>query len=152
MRSIFSICYYTGCRIGKARQLRAESVVDNTIVFKEITTKTKSTRAVPIHSKLKVILDESNLSTEGYLLPDRDKDNPITQQVCDKALRRVCSYLGLEGFSTHNNCRTWETGLDRAKIRMEAIQELEGWSSMVSLQRYLNVSEAEKIAVIEVLD
>ncbi|NEP59618.1 MAG: site-specific integrase [Symploca sp. SIO2G7] len=150
MRAIFSICYYTGCRVSEARQLRAESLVGNTIVFKKTTTKTKNTRAVPIHSKLKVILDESDLPTKGYLFPGRNQDKPITRQACDKALRRVCSYLGLEGFSTHSSRRTWATGLDRGGVRMKAIQELGGWSSMVSLQRYLDVSDAEKAAAIEV--
>ena len=152
MRAIFSICYYTGCRISEARQLQADSLVGNIIVFKKTTTKTKHTRAVPIHSKLKAILDEANLPTEGYLFPGRNKDRPITRQACDKALRQVCSYLGFDGFSTHSNRRTWATGLDRGGVRMKAIQELGGWSSMVSLQRYLDVSDAEKAAAIEVLD
>ena len=152
MRAIFSICYYTGCRISEARQLRAESLVGHTIVFKKTTTKTGNTRAVPMHSKLKMILDEADLPTEGYLFPGRNKSQPITRQACDKALRRVCSYLGFGGFSTHSNRRTWATGLDRGGVRMKAIQELGGWSSMVSLQRYLDVSDAEKAAAIEVLN
>ena len=152
MRAIFSICYYTGCRVSEARQLRAESLVGNTIVFKKVTTKTQKTRAVPVHSKLKVILAESDLPTEGYLFPGRKPDRPITRQACDKALRKVCGYLGLEGFSTHSNRRTWATGLDRRGVRMKAIQEIGGWSSLVSLQRYLEVSDAEKAAAIEVLD
>ncbi|EKU97599.1 site-specific recombinase XerD [Leptolyngbya sp. PCC 7375] len=152
MRALFSICYYTGCRISEARQLRAESLVGDTIVFKKITTKTKRTRSVPMHSTLKTILSESNLPTTGYLFPGREKDKPISRQACDKSLRRACDYLGLEGFSSHSNRRTWATRLDRAGVRMKAIKELGGWSSMAALQRYLDVSEAEMAAAIEVLD
>ena len=151
MRAIFSICYYTGCRVSESRQLRAESLVGDTIVFKKVTTKTKRTRAVPMHSKLKVILAESNLPTTGYLFPGRKTDRPVSRQACDKALRKACDYLGFEGFSTHSNRRTWATRLDRAGVRMKAIKELGGWSSMAALQRYLDVSDAEMAAAIEVL-
>ena len=51
MRSLFSICYYTGCRVSEARQLRAKDVVGDSIVLRKATTKTKRTRSVPLHPK-----------------------------------------------------------------------------------------------------
>jgi len=52
--------------------------------------------------------------------------------------------LGLRGFSTHSNRRTWATKLDKAGVRLKTIQYLGGWTSMATLQRYLEVSEEEK--------
>ena len=49
MRSLFSICYYTGFRVSEARQLRAEDVVGDCIVLRKAITKTKRTRSVPMH-------------------------------------------------------------------------------------------------------
>jgi integrase/recombinase XerD len=148
MRSLFSICYYTGCRVSEARQLRAEDVVGNTLVLRKATTKTKRTRSVPIHPKLKAVLEEADLPNQGYLFPGRGGEVPITRQACDLALRKACDRLGLRGYSTHSNRRTWATRLDKAGVRLKAIQDLGGWSSMAALQRYLDVSEEEKVDAI----
>ena len=148
MRALFSICYYTGCRVSEARQLRAEDVVGETLVFRKATTKTKRTRSVPIHPKLKTVLGETGLPISGYLFPGRSGEEPITRQACDLALRKACDRLGLRGYSTHSNRRTWATRLDKAGVRLKAIQDLGGWSSMAALQRYLEVSEDEKVDAI----
>lgn len=148
MRALFSICYYTGCRVSEARQLKAEDVVGNTVVFRKATTKTKRTRSVPLHPKLKEILGETPLPNSGYLFLGRGGQGPITRQACDAALRKACDRLGLRGYSTHSSRRTWATRLDRAGVRLKTIQDLGGWSSMAALQRYLEVSEEEKVGAI----
>jgi integrase/recombinase XerD len=38
--------------------------------------------------------------------------------------------------------------LDQKGVRLKAIQDLGGWSSMAALQRYLDVSEEEKVDAI----
>ncbi|MBD2425530.1 site-specific integrase [Phormidium sp. FACHB-1136] len=148
MRSLFSICYYTGCRVSEARQLKAEDLVGDTLVFRKATTKTKRTRSVPIHPKLREILDAAQIPSRGYLFPGRGGQQPITRQACDLALRKACDRLGLRGYSTHSNRRTWATRLDKAGVRLRTIQDLGGWSSMAALQRYLEVSEEEKVSAI----
>ena len=150
MRAIFSICFYTGCRVSEARQLKAEDVVGNAIVLRKETTKTKRTRSVPMHPQLKQILDAAELPTAGYLFPGR-KSGCVTRQACDTALRVACDRLGLRGFSTHSNRRTWATKLDKAGVRLKTIQDLGGWTSMAALQRYLEVSEEEKADAISKL-
>jgi integrase/recombinase XerD len=148
MRALFSICYYTGCRVSEARQLKAEDLVGNTLVFRKATTKTKRTRSVPIHLRLRATLDAAQLPRSGYLFPGRSGQQPITRQACDLALRKACDRLGLRGYSTHSNRRTWATRLDKAGVRLKTIQDLGGWSSMAALQRYLEVSEEEKVSAI----
>jgi len=148
MRSLFSICYYTGCRVSEARQLKAEDLVGDTLVFRKATTKTKRTRSVPIHPRLRETLEAAQLPHRGYLFPGRGGQQPITRQACDLALRQACDRLGLRGYSTHSNRRTWATRLDKAGVRLRTIQDLGGWSSMAALQRYLEVSEEEKVSAI----
>jgi integrase/recombinase XerD len=97
------------------------------------------------YPKLKAILGETGLPTSGYLFPDRGGQGPITRQACDAALRKACDRLGLRGYSTHSNRRTWATRLDKAGVRLKAIQD---WgASMAVLQRYLEVSE-ERVGAI----
>jgi integrase/recombinase XerD len=91
---------------------------------------------------------EADLPSSGYLFPGWGGEQPITRQACDLALRKACDRLGLRGYSTHSNRRTWATRLDKAGVRLKAIQDLGGWSSMAALQRYLEVSEDEKVDAI----
>ena len=141
MRALFAICYYCGCRVSEARQLQAADIVGERIVFRRATTKTKRTRAVPIHPKLQAILAAVDLPTRGYLFHGQSSDQPLTRQAADKALREACDRLGYEGYSTHSFRRTWATTLDRKGPRQRVIQHLGGWSSLAALQRYLEVDE-----------
>ena len=149
MRALFTICYYTGCRVSEARQLKAEDLVGDTLVFRKATTKAKHTRSVPIHPQLRATLEAAQLPQQGYLFPGHSGQQPITRQACDLALRKACDRLGLRGYSTHSNRRTWATRLDRAGVRLKTIQDLGGWSSIAELQGYLEVSEEEKVSAIE---
>ncbi|MGP1384020.1 MAG: tyrosine-type recombinase/integrase [Thainema sp.] len=72
----------------------------------------------------------------------------MTRQACDIASRQACDRIGLRGFSTHSNRRTWATKLDKAGVRLKTIQDLGGWTSMAALQRYLEVSDEEKVDAI----
>jgi integrase/recombinase XerD len=74
MRLIFSICYYTSCRVSEALKLKAGDVVGDRIVFRARTTKTKRTREVKIPVKLQALLNEVDLPTSGYLFPVVPKD------------------------------------------------------------------------------
>ncbi len=142
MRVLFSICRYTGCRISEARQLRAEDLVNNAIVFRRGNTKTKKTREAPMHPKLKATLQAAILPTTGYLFPSGHRkrgSGPISRQACDKALRIACDRLGLEGYSTHSFRRSALTKMSNAGIPLRLVQEISGHSDLGSLQRYLAV-------------
>ena len=140
MRAIFSICRYTGCRVSEARQLKANDVVGDYIVFRKATTKGKATRQVNIHPELKAVLSEAGLPVKGYLFPGRSGERPITRQACDKALRRVCDHIALKGHSTHSFRRTTLTQLSNSQVPLRVIQEISGHKSLQELQRYLEVS------------
>ncbi|MBW4651663.1 MAG: hypothetical protein KME20_01165 [Kaiparowitsia implicata GSE-PSE-MK54-09C] len=54
-------------------------MIENTLVLRKATTKTKRTRAVPIHPKLRVILAAAGLPSRGYLFPGRSGEQSITR-------------------------------------------------------------------------
>ena len=150
MRSLFSICRYTGCRVSEARQLQADDLVNGCIVFRKTTTKGQQTRQVPMHSELQRVLGESELPTTGYLFPGcgecqghGEAKRPISRQACDKALRIACDRLGYEGFSTHSFRRTALTRMSNAGVPLRVIQEISGHRSLQELQRYLEVTGAQ---------
>ncbi|NEP15460.1 MAG: site-specific integrase [Leptolyngbya sp. SIO4C1] len=139
MRALFSICRYTGCRISEARQLRAEDLVNDVVVFRKRTTKGEAeTREVAMHPKLRTVLREASLPVAGYLFAGR-KGQPITRQAADKALRLACDRLGFTGFSTHSFRRTALTRLSDAGVPLRVVQEISGHRSLDVLRRYLEV-------------
>lgn len=140
MRCLFSICYYTSCRVSEALQLKAEDIVGERLVLRRATTKTKRTREVNIHPKLAEVMVKADLPSSGYLFPGRGKRGHLTRQAADHALRSVCEGLGLKGFSTHSNRRTAATRLNNAGVPLRVIQQIGGWSSLAALQRYLEVT------------
>ncbi|MBN8561055.1 MAG: site-specific integrase [Leptolyngbya sp. UWPOB_LEPTO1] len=140
MRAAFSICYYSGCRISEALQLKAEDLISDRIVFRRMTTKTKQTREVKIHPKLAAVLKQADLPKTGFLFPGRGKRGYLTRQAADKALREACEYLGFVGFSTHSNRRTAATKLNNAGVPLRVIQKVGGWSELSALQKYLEVT------------
>jgi integrase/recombinase XerD len=140
MRCLFSICYYTSCRISEALQLKAEDIVGDRLVFRRSTTKTKRTREVKIHPKLAAAMAQAELPSSGYLFPGRGKKGYLTRQAADHALREVCEQLGFKGFSTHSSRRTAATRLNNAGVPLRVIQQIGGWSSLAALQRYLEVT------------
>lgn len=140
MRCLFSICYYTSCRISEALQLKADDIVGDRLVFRRATTKTKQTREVKIHPQLAAVMAQAELPSCGYLFPGRGKKGHLTRQAADHALREVCENLGLKGFSTHSSRRTAATRLNNAGVPLRVIQQIGGWSSLAALQRYLEVT------------
>jgi integrase/recombinase XerD len=140
LRCLFSICYFTSCRISEALQLKAEDRVGDRLVFRRATTKTKRTREVKIHPKLAAVMEAAELPKRGYLFPGRGKQGHLTRQAADHALRLVCQDLELKGFSTHSHRRTAATRLNNAGVPLRVIQQIGGWSSLAALQRYLEVT------------
>ena len=150
MRSLFSICRYTGCRVSEARQLRAEDLVNGHIVFRKTTTKGQQTRQVKIHPALAEVLEGESLPKSGYLFPGRG-EKPVTRQACDKALRSACDRLGFDGFSTHSFRRTALTRMSNAGVPLRVIQEISGHLSLAELQKYLAVTQEQMEGAIALL-
>lgn len=142
MRLIFSICYYTSCRISEALKLEARDLVGDRIVFRRVTTKTKRTREVKISTKLQAILKESELPTSGYLFPGRKKGH-LTRQAADLALRKVCEYLDWKGVSTHSFRRTAITNLHDAGVPLRRIQARTGHVNLSNVAIYVDVRREE---------
>jgi integrase/recombinase XerD len=67
----------------------------------------------------------------------------ISTQAVDKAIRRACEYIGLEGVSTHSFRRSLATHLYDAGIPLRTIMAVTGHQSLASLTRYINLDEKQ---------
>lgn len=149
-RLLFSICYYTSCRISEALQLRREDIVGDRILFRRATTKNKRTRNVKICIKLGWLINSMGLPKSGYLFPGKD-GKPKTRQAADRALRKACDYIGLTGVSTHSFRRSSLTKLYRAGVPLTILQKRSGHASPANLALYIDVDREEVDAAGELL-
>jgi integrase/recombinase XerD len=157
-RAVFSFARGSAARINEVLSLRFENVTPACIVLpKRIVKGKKKTREVPINDRL---AEEFGLWKEqweriygrppegsDYLFPGRigdTKEKHLTRWAADKALRKICKDLGIEGVSTHSWRRTSLSNANDAGINLRVLQVLSGHSSLDVLSRYLQTSDAQK--------
>lgn len=156
-RSIFALCWYTLERAGAICRLRVEHVFDqgrpkSTILIPAGIRKDRVTREVPMHKELRGLLQQYPVPGEGYLFPAALlPGDPMPFDTYQKALRRVLERLGMVGYSTHSCRRGAITELARQGVHVRHIQTLSGHKSLASLQRYIEVSPAERERAIALL-
>ena len=149
-RAIFGICLFTGCRISECLALRAEDIVNGSILFRKENTKGKNkAREIAINPTLQGYLDGADLPSTGYLFPSKNNSNkPMGSQSADEMLNKYCDMLGIKGASTHSFRRTALTMMSNAGVPLSVIQSISGHASLDALQRYLGVSpEQKKMAI-----
>ena len=152
-KAVFGICLFTGCRISEALSLRAEDIVNGSILFRKENTKGKNkAREVSISPTLQAYLDDADLPSRGYLFPSRNNLNqPMGSQSAHKMLDKYCDMLGIKGASTHSFRRTALTMMCNAGIPFSVIQDISGHASLDVLSRYLSVSPEQKKGAISVI-
>lgn len=179
-RTIFLTLYYTGCRCHEAVQLRTEDVYEilhewyehdelcarrskpkirDVITFRRETTKGKArTRSIPVHDELRGYL-ERHIPGHEFVFPGRTVLTPdeqpetthLTSRAVDQCIRRACVKVGLKGYSTHSGRRTLVTRLHAAGVGLKTIQDITGHADLRTLQEYVDVSEKQKEAAINML-
>ena len=65
----------------------------------------------------------------------------ISSRAGDKALRKACDVLGIQGVSTHTFRRSLATHLYDAQIPLRQVMEITGHASLASLTCYLNLEQ-----------
>ena len=165
-RLIFAICRYTTERISAVLKLEILDVYDTKgkvrpiITFKGINRKGSrgkpgKTRQVPVHPRLKELLDGYEVTPLcKWLFPNPvDPTKHISRQAADEALRRACLKAGLgdAGVSTHTFRRTAITELANSGVQIRVIQEITGHASLAQLKTYIEVSEDQVKEAIKLL-
>lgn len=151
-RTLFGICLFTGCRVSEALALQTTDIRGGKLVFRKSTTKGKlKTRVVDVHPSLSQIFALYQ-PAPGPLFPGMRLKGPhLTRCMADLILRKACQRVGIVGVSTHSFRRTALTMMSSAGIPLRTIQEISGHSSLEVLQRYLEVSDQEKLAAISAI-
>ena len=158
MRAVFSFARCTAARINEVLSLRWENVTPTCVVLpKRIVKGKKKTREVPVNDRLAAEVRawrEQWETTYGrqpegsdFLFPGRGRDTKgkhLTRWAADKALRKTCKELEIEGASTHSWRRTSLSNANDAGISLRVLQAISGHSSLDVLSRYLQTSDTQK--------
>jgi integrase/recombinase XerD len=118
----------------------------DTVLYPASNRKDKTTREVPTHRALKLMLAAYEPAETGFLFPSLYQCNRhLSRQAMDKAFRRALKKAGLEnqGYSLYSPRRGFITHLNRLGFDVKVIQKLTGHRSLSSLIRYIDVSESQ---------
>ena len=138
-RTLWLLQRKTAARISEALALRWCDV-DGAITFRKETTKTKTTRQLPLTDDLRRALADLHhpgADRTSYIFHSRDSETqPMSRQAADHALRKTCERLGFKGVSTHSFRRTTATNL-ADRFALHQVASFTGHTSLSALQHYL---------------
>jgi integrase/recombinase XerD len=157
-RLIFALCWFTAERPGAILKLTVGNVFEkpgiprSAIVIPARSRKDRTTREVPVSRKLRSLLIQFIHPPSGWLFPSPlDNEQPLSFSAYQKALTRAFNSLGFSGYSTYSTRRGAITHLSRQGLSVRNIQAISGHKSLDNLQRYIDVSPAEREAAIALL-
>lgn len=160
-QTIWALLRFTGCRSQEARLLKVDNVykdpderVIRDFVFfpAHIRKGGKYALSVPINSKLRSYLERYLAPESGYLFPSpRDTEKPISYEAIYKYLKQSAEAAGLghEKIGTHSGRRSLITHLAEQGVNPRLIQTISGHRSLNTLQRYIEVSDKQKIEALD---
>ena len=152
-RAIFAICLFAGCRISEALGLHTTDIQDQTLTLRKSTTKGKlRTRTIAIRPGLLPFLQEYKPKEAGPLFPGQHgRREHLSRNHVDRIFRDACDRAGIVGASTHSFRRTALTQMCAAGIPLRTVQEISGHNDLGTLQRYLEVTDEQVLAALDVI-
>ena len=114
--------------------------------------RTKCDRKIYRRNSKKSTLERNHFDVVGTKPPSPH----IGTRAVDMALRNACRLLSVtdsrfQGVSTHSFRRSAITRMARENTPLRDIQSISGHASLVMLQRYIDVTEQQKVAAVGVL-
>jgi integrase/recombinase XerD len=158
-RALWAVQRFTAARISEALALRWADVAGQQVTYRRATTKCRATRQVPQAQPLQQALEAYRQAwaaehghqpapSEALFPAAGSTTSPQTRQAADKALRKACGALGIEGVSLHSFRRTAAQQAVASGAPLHVVQALTGHKSLGSLGEYLQASETEVLAAI----
>ena len=152
-RVVAEVCRRTGCRAGEATQHTWGMISESAITFQRKIVKGKlSSRSVPVTPQLWealrawratwVVRQGRDPLSGDFLLPRRFAGSCLSTRSFMDALEKAAAESGLEGVSSHSFRRSALS----AGVPLRVLMALSGHKSMSALQRYLEVTPAQRVA------
>lgn len=152
-RLVVLLSFLSGMRAIEISQLRVKDVISeagevkDTIYLKSFQTKGKSDQQVVVSEALRkeigqYINTNPHLlnNREGHLLRSQKTRQGFSSQTVQNLFRFLYQQAHIENASSHSGRRSFITNLSEKGVSVRVIQELARHSSMVTTQRYIDVS------------
>ena len=138
----FLFLCYTGLRLGEARKLSWEDVLDDRIIIRGTKT-TSAFRFLPIYPNLSNLL-ESMKEHRGAVKPE---DKVLGRQRIDKALRKACKRVGVPYLRHHDLRHYFATKAVQSGVDMPTIAKWLGHADggVLAMKVYSNVMDEHSI-------
>lgn len=159
-RALFALGLYTGLRISEIIALKQDQLFteDGGIRYKLVVKRLKKKNTVysniPIHTKLRQILDEykKELKSGEFIFPSRSSTKGhMCRAQAHNVLTEAYKTLRLEGAKTHSMRKTCLTNMSRAGVPLRTVQEISGHANLGQLQTYLEVDPEDTHRAINLL-
>ncbi len=164
-RALWAVMRFSGSRVTETLQLHWGAIHSDRIVFEATTTKTKRTREPLMGERLRAELDRYRQHWEqlhgrearnGALLflSPNSETQPMTRQAADLALRKAIKAFGdgfPSGVSLHSFRRSLATTMAQRGASLRTVQRFTGHASLGQLQQYIDVSESDEAAALELI-
>ena len=145
---VCDLMFYTGARVSECLAIRRCDVLCGAVVIRKENTKGKQeTREIPIPEHLIAAIDKLP-DENAYLFAGMGGNGHLSRYSFDKILRKTCKRLELDGFSSHGFRRTFITSLARNNHHSKVIMKCSGLKQLSSLEKYIDVTEEEKVAAV----
>ena len=157
-RALWTIQRWTAARISEALALKWVHV-NGAVTFAKASTKTRTTRQVPMTPALRLAIDNYKKAWEmehGHpphpseaLFPSPGSTHtPMSRQAADKAMRSTCLAVGIHGATTHSFRRSLAQNAVKRGVQLHIVQKITGHKSLGSLGEYLCATDEEVLAAI----
>ena len=177
-RVVACVMRYCASRVSETLQLRFSDINESSILFRCTNTKTKQSRSIPLHPKLKAILAEwrtiwhkyplkarkvSTLNelkeyviphptSEDYVFKGRKKGQHLNRKSVDRVVRRTLNELSIKGASLHSTRRTCLTTLKDKGWQDADIMAVSGHKDFGSLKKYLHTTPKQMKSMVNDFD
>lgn len=148
LKSMIQIAIYSGLRLNSIRTLKWMCIDfnSNTITIEASYSKNKKTHVIPMNTTARKVLLEAKLrcGNSEYVFPSAIGLAVTT--LCNKFVR-LCTKLGVQGFSFHGLRHTYGTRLAEMGNDISTISKALGHSSVNMSMRYVHPKESVKRAM-----
>jgi len=143
MRDIFTLSFYTGCRLSEVLHLRWENIDSEkqliTIGDENFTTKNGKSRVIPIASELMAVLNSRRLKevNQGKYIFHKANGFPFNRDYVSRYFKKSRREAGLsEKIHFHTLRHSFASNLALRGVPIIVIKELLGHSSIITTQIY----------------
>ncbi len=158
-KSIFTLGFFTGCRLGELLHLQWNDIdfQRNEISVKnkeKFTTKSKRERLIPMSKQVQTVLSKinettQNMSPENYIFCDIN-DNPYSNSRISKAFKRLIKQSTLDPkLHFHSLRHSFCSNLVSKGVSIYVVKQLAGHESILTTQRYAHLKQQALIDAID---